>query len=127
GVALLHEGQTRYVSPSTLSCSPSRALCPDLRDRRGRRGPAWERESGTCIPYRCCPLVNVRGSHHAHLKTRDFPKKVDITPTLSRCSERKNRLPSAICLTASRMLQGRVVTWNRFASSVSITSACSLL
>jgi hypothetical protein len=23
--------------------------------------------------------VNVRGSHHAHLKTRDFSKKVDIT------------------------------------------------
>ena len=59
GVALLHEGQTRYGSLSTVFCSPSRALCPDLRDRRGRRGPAWERESGTCMPCRCCPLASI--------------------------------------------------------------------
>jgi AhpD family alkylhydroperoxidase len=58
-VALLHEGQTRCVSPSALSCSASRALYPDLRDRRGRRGPARERGSGTSMPCRCCPLARV--------------------------------------------------------------------
>lgn len=33
-------------------------------------------------------------------------KKGMLEPTLSRCSERKNRLPSAACLTASRSFRG---------------------
>ena len=42
-------------------------------------------------------------------------------PTLSRCSERKNRLSSAACFNGIKKLQGRGVKWNGFTSSVSIT------
>jgi hypothetical protein len=44
-----------------------------------------------------------------------------LKPTLSRCSERKNRLSSAACFNGINKLQGRVVKWNGFTSSVSIT------
>jgi hypothetical protein len=44
-------------------------------------------------------------------------------PTLSRCSERKKSFALRCMLDGIKELQGRVVTWNKFASSVSITSA----
>jgi hypothetical protein len=51
----------------------------------------------------------------------------NLIPDIEQELREKKSFTLRCMLDGIKELQGRVVTWNKFASSVSITSACSLL
>src|SRR5437870_12658501 len=83
--------------------------------------------SHKCFPMQAGKLLDFIRWSRCFGRLRRFthfpPMETDIEQVL----REKKSFTLRCILDGIKELQGRVVTWNRFASSVSITSACSLL
>jgi hypothetical protein len=57
----------------------------------------------------------------SYVTTKPNPNAVDVIPDIEQVLRKKKPFILRCMLDSLKKLQGRVVTWNRFASSVSIT------